>query len=352
MADRALVFIGNYTSGDDAAIYYGEADPASGGLRIHGRTPCEDSPSFLALHPNGRYLYAANEVSHFDGAGAVSAFAVDADSGALTFLNLQPTGGSAPCHNTVDHSGRFVLSANYGGGSVSMHPVRDDGSLGEISDFHQHEGSSVDPGRQQGPHAHSINVDPGNGFAFCADLGLDEVLVYALDLEAGRLVPHGAGRVTPGAGPRHMAFHPNRRFAYVINEISNTITVFARGEDGGSLTEVEEVTTLPAGYAETTHTSDIHLSSDGRFLYGSNRGHDSIAAFAVDSGSGRLTLLGHAPVPSAPRNFAIDPTGRWLYSGGHNTDRIAVLRVDDSGRLEDTGQGVDTPSPVCIKMLR
>ena len=149
-----------------------------------------------------------------------------------------------------------------------------------------------------------------------------------------------------------MAFHPNRRFAYVINEMSNTITVFSRGEDGGSLTEVEEVTTLPAGYAETTHTSDIHLSSDGRFLYGSNRGHDSIAAFAVDAVSGRLTALGHAPVPSAPRNFAIDPTGHWLYSGGHHTDRIAVLRVDDSGRLQDTGQAVETPSPVCIKMLR
>ena len=352
MADRVLVFIGNYTSGDDAAIHYGEADPDSGALRIHGRTPCEDSPSFLALHPKGRFLYAVNEVSHFDGGGAVSAFAIDADSGALTFLNLQPTGGPGPCHTTVDHSGRCVLSANYGGGSVSMHPVRDDGSLGEISDFHQHEGSSVDPGRQQGPHAHSINVDPGNGFAFCADLGLDEVLVYALDLEAGRLVPHGAGQVTPGAGPRHMAFHPNRRFAYVINEMSNTITVFARNEDGGSLAEVEEVTTLPAGYAETTHTSDIHLSADGRFLYGSNRGHDSIAAFAVHAGSGRLTALGHAPVPSAPRNFAIDPTGRWLYSGGHHTDRIAVLRVDGSGRLQDTGEGVETPSPVCIKMLR
>ena len=350
MADRVFVYIGNYTKGDDAAIYHGELDTGSGALRITGKSPCQDSPSYLCLHPDGTHLYAVSETNTHDGGGAVSAFAVDPDSGSLTFLNLQPTGGS-PCHNTVDASGRFVLTANYGGGSVAMHPIAADGSLGEMADFKQHEGSSVNPQRQQEPHAHSINLDPGNRFALCADLGLDKVLVYELDLDAGKLRDHGAAAVTPGVGPRHMAFHPDRQAAFVINEIGNTVTAFGYDESAGALTEIQEISTIPDGYADTTHTADLHVSPDGRYLYGSNRGHDSVAVFAIGDG-GRLTALGHQSVPATPRNFAIDPTGAYLCAGGQNTDEIVVHPIaGDSGLLQPATHTVATPSPVCIKML-
>lgn len=350
MPSRLLVYIGNYTRSDAAAIYHGEVDTASGALKILGKTPCEDDPSYLCLHPSGRYLYTVNEVDTFDGGGAVSAFTIDPDSGALTFLNLQPTVGS-PCHNTVDATGRYVLSANYGGGSVCMHPILNDGSVGEMTDFKQHEGSSVNPHRQEGPHPHSVNVDPANRFAFCADLGLDKVFVYELDLAGGKLKDHGAASVTFGTGPRHFAFHPNRRFAYVINEMGNTVIAFAYDEAAGTLSEIQEISTIPHDYGEMTETADVHVTPDGRFLYGSNRGHDSIAMFAIGE-DGRLSPLGHEAVPATPRNFALDPSGRFLYSGGQNTNTISVFRVDQaSGRLQATGDEADAPSPVCLKFL-
>ncbi len=349
MADRQLLYIGNYTKGADAAIYHAEVDPASGALRQLGKTKCEDAPSYLSLHPSGKYLYAVSEVNTHDGGGAVSAFAIDADSGDLTFLNLQPTGGS-PCHNTVDSSGRFVLSANYGGGSVAVHPIADDGSLGQMSDFRQHEGSSLNPQRQEGPHAHSINVDPGNRFAFCADLGLDQVIVYGLDLDAGKLQDHSVVSVTAGAGPRHFAIHPRRQQAYVINEISNTITAFDWDETAGTLTQIQELSTIPGDCSDTTHTADIHITPDGRHLYGSNRGHDSIAMYSID-GAGQLTGLGHQPVPGNPRNFVLSPDGAFLYSGGANDNTIPVFHIGDDGLLTATGNSLETPSPVCLKFL-
>jgi 6-phosphogluconolactonase len=350
MADRLLVYIGNYTKGEDAAIYHGEIDPASDALRILGRTKCEDAPSYLALHPTGRYLYAVSETNTHDGGGAVSAFAIDSGTGDLTFLNLQPTGGS-PCHNTVDASGRYVLSANYGGGSVAVHPISGDGSLGEISDFRQHEGSSINPKRQQEPHAHSINIDPSNRFAFCADLGLDKVVVYDLDLDGGKLKDHGSASVTGGDGPRHFVVHPNRLKAYVINEISNTVTAFDWDESAGTLSEFQEISTVPDDFAGTTHTADIHITPDGRYLYGSNRGHDSIAMYSIDAHSGQLAALGHQRVPANPRNFVLSPDGACLYSGSHNDDQIQMYRIGDDGLLTATGDAVQTPSPVCLKIL-
>lgn len=345
MAARRLVYFGNYTRGDDAAVYYGQIDPSSGAIQALGKVSCPDAPSYLALNPAGTHLYVLSEV----GEGAVSAFAIDADSGGLTLLNTQPTGGS-PCHNVVDATGRYVLSANYGGGSVSMHPIAADGSLGEMSDFRQHEGSSVNPDRQKEPHAHSINIDPSNRYAFCADLGLDKVLIYKLDLEAGKLLDHAAADVTPGAGPRHFAVHPNRRKAYVINEIGNTITAFDWDETAGSLTELQQITTIPDDYSETTHTADIHVTPDGGTLYGSNRGHDSVAVYSI-ADDGTLTARGHQQVPATPRNFAVDADGAYLYSGGQNTDSVPVFRIGADGSLSATGDVFDTPSPVCIKFL-
>lgn len=345
MAQRRLVYIGNYTRGDDAAVYHGEIDGATGAIKILGQTSCPDAPSYLALHPKGTHLYVVSE----QGEGAVSAFSIDPDSGDLTFLNTQPTNGS-PCHNTVDATGRYVLSANYGGGSVSMHPIADDGSLGEMSDFKQHVGSSINPKRQQEPHAHSINIDPGNGFAFCADLGMDKVVIYKLDLANGKLVDHGAADITPGAGPRHFAVHPNRSKAYVINEIGNTITAFDFDESAGTLDAIQEITTIPEGYGETTHTADIHITPDGSTLYGSNRGHDSIAVYSI-GGDGQLTAKGHQEVPATPRNFCVDPDGTYLYSGGQNTNTVPVFRIGGDGGLTATGDVLQTPSPVCLKIL-
>lgn len=350
MPSRLLLYIGNYTIDDDAAVYYAEVDPASGGLTILGKTPCEDAPSYLALHPSGRYLYAANEVTSFDGGGAVSAFSIDPDSGALTFLNLQPTVGS-PCHNTVDATGRYLLCANYGGSSICMFPILDDGSVGEMADFRRHEGSSVNKARQDSPHPHSFNIDPANRFAFCADLGLDKILVYELDLEAGKLKEHGAASVTPGGGPRHFAFHPNRRFGYIINEMGNTVTAFTYDEGAGALSEIQEIPTIPEDFSEHSDTADIAVTPDGRFLYGSNRGHDSVAMFAIGA-DGCLSPLGNQAVPATPRSVAIDPSGTFFYSGGQNTNIIPVFRIDEtSGRLQATGHEAETPSPVCLKFL-
>lgn len=349
MADRLLVYIGNYTRGDDAAIHYGEVDQSTGAITMLGSTPCEDAPSFLRVHPSGRFLFAVSETNQHDGGGAVSAFSLDPDSGDLQFINLQPTVGS-PCHNSIDATGKYVLCANYGGGNISMFPIADDGSLGEMCDFQQHEGSSVNEKRQTEPHAHSINIDPSNRFALCADLGLDQVVIYGLDLAGGKLKPHGAGTVTPGAGPRHFTIHPSRKTAYVINEMGNTVTAYDWDESAGALSQIQEITTIPEGYTETTHTADIHITPDGKTLYGSNRGHDSIAIYAID-GSGRLTAKGHQAVPATPRNFALSPDGAFLYSGGQSTNTIPVFRVGDDGSLTATGEVTETPSPVCIQFL-
>ena len=350
MTSRTIVYIGNYTSGDDAAIYRGEIDPASGALNILGTTRCEGHPSYLSLRPDGRYLYAVHEVNSYDGGGAVSAFAIDPDSGVLTFLNSQPTVGS-PCHNTVDATRSFVLTTNYGGSSWCVHPIGRDGTLGEMTDFRRHEGSGENAERQGEPHPHSVNLDAANRFALVVDLGTDQVVVYEFDPREGKLRDHGATSVSPGAGPRHLAFHPSGRFAYVINELSNTLTAFTYDAGAGVLEEIDEVSTLPADFTGVSYTSAVKLSADGRFIYGSNRGHDSIATFSVGD-DGHPSLIGLAAVPKEPRDFAIEPSGRFLYSGGHRTDVVTVLGIDaESGLLHATGERTEMPSPVCFRFL-
>jgi 6-phosphogluconolactonase len=316
-----------------------------------------DNPSCLALHPHKPYLYAVNEVGDFGGqaSGAVSAFAIEPESGDLTFLNQQPTQGAGPCYLTVDQTGRYVLSANYGGGSVCVHPIQANGALGQATDFIQHEGSSVNPRRQQGPHAHSINLDPANRFAFAADLGLDKILIYRLDLDSGKLSPNKPAwvGVAPGAGPRHFDFHPNRRYAYVINEIGNTVTAFAYDEAAGALTEIQTISTLPDDFSATSHTADIHVAPSGKFLYGSNRGHNSIVIFAIAEESGALTLVGHEPTQGrTPRDFAIDPSGTYLFAANQDTDTVVTFRIDQqTGELKPTGHVLDAATPVCIRIV-
>jgi 6-phosphogluconolactonase len=291
-----------------------------------------------------------------DDRGAVSAFAIDAATGGLTFLNQQASGGAAPCHLSIDKTGHHVLVANYGGGSVAVLPIQQDGRLGAATALVRHQGSSVNKERQQGPHAHAIDVDAANRHVLAADLGLDKLLVYRFDPSKGTLTPEEtkAGKTSPGAGPRHFAFHPSGRFVYVINELDSTVTVFGYGAEQASLTAIQSVPTLPSGFTGTSATAEVVLSPDGRFLYGSNRGHDSLAIFAIDSGDGKLTAVGHEPTRGKkPRNFAIDPTGAYLLAANQDSDSIAVFRIDPAtGRLSAVGDPVHAPRPVCITFAR
>ena len=355
-----LVYVGTYTEGEQRprgraeGIYVYQLDPATGALAHRHTTPGVVNPSFLALHPNGRFLYAVNEVEGPEGqpGGEVSAFALDPATGAATFLNRQPSHGNAPCHLCVDGEGRYVLAANYSSGSVAVLPVEADGRLAPASDVVQHRGGSVHPERQRGPHAHSVTLDPSGRFALVADLGLDQVLTYRLDRQRGTLLPHDTpwAQVTAGAGPRHLAFHPGGRFAYVIDELDSTLTAFAYDGERGTLRELQRLSTLPAGYGGTSHCADVHVAPSGRFVYGSNRGHDSIAGFRVDQQSGRLSALGHTPTQGrTPRNFNIDPTGTYLFAANQNSDSIVTFRIDaETGALAPAGPVAEVPTPVCI----
>jgi 6-phosphogluconolactonase len=359
MADSQLipVYVGTYTHSTSEGIYRLMLDPASGALTPAGVTANVIHPSFLAFTPDYRFLFAANETTehHGEPTGAVSAFAVDPHSGDLTFLNQQPSHGEAPCHLDVDDTGRYLLAANYGTGSISAFPIGADGQLGAASDIVQHEGGSINPNRQQGPHAHSITVDPHNRFAFVADLGMDKVMIYRLDLEAGELIPNDppSVSVTAGHGPRHFDFHPNGRYAYLINEIGSTMTAFAYDGERGSLQELETVSTLPTGFSGNNSTADVHVHPNGRFLYGSNRGHNSIVIYAIDEATGKLSLVGHESTQGeTPRNFAIDPTGTLLLAANQRTDNIITFRIDQStGKLTSTGHSASVPMPVCLKMI-
>lgn len=365
MANQAmLIYVGTYTrslphvAAKSEGIYLISLDPATGALAHVSKTVGVDNPSFLALHPDGRHLYAVNEVGDYQerDSGAVSAFAIDEENGELTFLNQEPTNGAAPCHVTVDATGRYVLCANYSGGSVSMHPIKTDGSLGEISDFVQHVGKSVNPQRQQEPHAHSFTIDKNNRYAYACDLGKDQVLIYELDLDRGKLVPNepAYGESHKGAGPRHFAFHPNGKIAYVINELDSTITVFRYTDITGGLDTIQAISTLPKGFEGRSHCADIHVHPTGKFVYGSNRGHDSIAIFTVDQTTGKLTANGHQSTSgSVPRNFAIDPSGSFLLAANQNTDNVVVFRINlATGQLSPTGYELTVPTPVCLRFWK
>jgi 6-phosphogluconolactonase len=308
------------------------------------------------VHPNRKFLYAVGEIGDFEGqkTGGVSAFAIDTASGKLTLLNQQPSHGAGPCHIVVDRAGTSVLVANYGGGSVASFPLANDGRLQPAASAIQHEGRSVNPRRQEMPHAHSINLDPDNRFAFAADLGLDKILIYRFDSATSRLTPHpAAGVVAAGSGPRHFAFHPTGRFAYVINELANTVTAFAFDGDAGTLTELQTITTLPADFQGTSYTAEVVVHPTGRYLYGSNRGHDSLALFRIEEATGQLTPLGHVSTGGkTPRNFQVDPTGRWILAANQGTDTVVVLKIDlASGAVTPTGQSVAVPTPVCIRFV-
>ncbi len=356
-ADRMRVYLGSSTSGESGGIHVCELDLASGRLTAPREAVATASAPFLALHPTGKYLYSVGSARDSDGkrVGAVRAFAVDRKTGGLTFLNHQSARGSGPCHLVVDATGRNVLIANYGSGSVAAVPIAEDGRLREATGFVQHEGSSVNKRRQSDPHAHSINVDPGNRFAFAADLGLDKVLVYRLDPTKGTLTPNDppAAKVAPGSGPRHFAFHPSGRYAYVINELLSTVTAFSYDAAKGVLSELHTITTLPPDFKGDTTTAEVQVHPSGKFLYGSNRGHNSLAIFSINAKTGRLEAIGHQPTGGkTPRNFGIDPTGQCILAANQASDLVVVFRVDQkTGLLSPTDHAVTVGRPMCVKFL-
>ncbi len=354
--EKLRVYLGTYTGGDSKGIYVCELDLGSGQLSQPRLAAEAVNPSFLAIHPSRKFLYAVGEISELAGkpGGGVLALAVDAQSGQLTALNQQPSGGAGPCHLTVDATGKNVLVANYGGGSVACLPIGKDGRLGEATAFVQHKGSSVNQERQEGPHAHSINVDADNRFAIAADLGLDKLLVYRFDAARGTLVPNEppSASVTPGGGPRHFAFHPSGTFAYTNNEITSTVTAFSYDAARGTLTELQTISTLPHP-VEGNSTAEIRVHPTGRFLYVSNRGHNSIAIFAIDPSTGQLSAAGHEPTRGrVPRNFNLDPSARYLLAANQDTHNVVVFRVNhENGKLTATGSEIRVPSPVCVRFV-
>jgi len=347
------VYVGTYTEPDRGGrgqgIHCYRMDDATGDL-----TPIQvlggvANPHFLALHPSRRFLYSTNGGD----ASAVSAFAIDAATGQLTALNRQLSPGPGPTHLAVDPSGRLVVVANYAGGSVAAYPVGPDGRLAPHSAFIQHEGQTGPNARRQDkPHAHMAGFDPSGRFVLVCDLGLDKTFVYRVDAAAGTLAPNAppSGAARPGAGPRHLAFHPSGRWVYVIDELDSTITVYAWDGARGALTELQVVPTLPAGFSGESIAAEVVVLPNGRFVYGSNRGDDSLAIFAVDAQRGTLTLVGHqATGGRTPRHFDVDPTGRFLYVANQDTDDVTVFRVDGtSGELTPTGHVTRVGTPSCV----
>jgi 6-phosphogluconolactonase len=358
-ATQYLAYIGTYTApGKSRGIYVARFDAKTGKLGTPELAAETQRPSFLAIHPNRKFLYAIGELADAGGkkGGAVSAFAIDAASGKLTLLNQASSGGPGPCHVTVDKAGRNALVANYGGGSCAVLPIQADGRLSEPSCFVQHVGSSVNPKRQAGPHAHAINLDAVNRFAFVPDLGLDKVMIYKFDGAKGCITPNDPafGAVPPGSGPRHIAFHPSQKSAYVINEMLCTMTAFRYDAARGALTEIQTLSTLPAGESVQAgySTAEVEVHPNGKFLYGSNRGHDTIAVFTI-AADGKLSLIQNEPTQGKmPRHFTLDPTGRWLLAEHQSSDSIVVFSVDPkTGKLKPAGQTVEVGSPVCVQFL-
>jgi 6-phosphogluconolactonase len=351
-----LLYVGTYTDGKRSeGIHLVRMDPRSGELRLVRSFDVGANPSFIAIHPDGRVLYAVNETEEYNGrpGGAVSAFGIARDSGVLTRLNEQESQGGAPCYVSTDRRGRAVLVANYVGGNVALFPIQADGSLGAATQIVQHTGNGPNTARQDRPHAHYIAADPSNRFALVADLGIDRVRVYRLDLDAG-LLRHVEGAdavMRPGAGPRHVAFHPTLPLVFVANELDSTVTTFGFDRESGRLSPRSNQSTLPAGWSGTNYPADIHVASSGRTLYVSNRGHNSLAVFSVADSTGALALEQVVSTEGDwPRNFSLDPTGRWLLVANQRSGSIAVFARDEgSGRLTPTPQRLAVASPVCLR---
>ncbi len=365
VANATLVYVGTYTGGKSKSqgIYLFRLQTQNlevsqnitlVPLGLAFETP---SPSFIELDPKRRLLFAVNETNEFQGkpTGGVSAFSINPTTGKLTLINQRSSMGAGPCHLALDKTGKNLLVANYDSGNVAVFPVAADGTLGEPSDFVQHKGKSVNKDRQEGPHAHCVTMAPDNRFAFVCDLGLDKVLTYRFDAEHGKLTPADPAftALKPGAGPRHMVFRPDGKFAYVINELDSTITAFSYNPQTGALTEVQSVSTLPHYYDGPNTTAEIDVHPTDKWLYASNRGHNSVILFSIDQENGNLTYVEEQGTGGkTPRHFGIQPSAKHLAIANQDSDTILVCRIDaGNGRLKPSGVFAEAPSPVCVKFL-
>lgn len=369
MAGQGLVFVGTYSEpilfgtgqvlqGKGKGIYPFRLDPSSGALTALAVTEGVRNASYLAFDPTRRFLYCVNEFKEFEGkaSGAVSAFRIDGESGRLSLINMKASHGTHPCHLMVDRTGKNVLAANFASGSVCVLPIDPDGSLREASDVIQHTGSSVDPRRQAGPHAHAVEIDAANRYVFVPELGADKVMIYEFDAERGKLTPNGNQpfvSVEPGAGPRQLVMHPNGRFAYLINELNSTMTAYGYDPEKGTLTSLQTLPTRPRDFSGHSSCAEVQITPSGRFLYGSNRGHDSLVIYGVDPVRGTLMTVAHESTRGRiPRNFEVSPTGEFLAVANQDSDTIVMFRIDQAtGRLIPTGHTVAAGTPVCVRFL-
>ena len=353
---KSRFYVGTYTDHGSKGIYAYSFDSATGASTSQGLAAESAQPSFFAIATSGRFLYAVNEISEFNGqpTGAVSAFAIQPKTANLTLLNQVSSRGAGPAHIALDRSGKYALVSNYDAGSVTVFPLLADGSLGEATAFVQHKGSSVNKERQEGPHAHAAVFSPDNRFVIVADLGLDQLLVYRFNAAAGTLASDPQiVRAVPGAGPRHLVFDAAGRHLYVVNEMQSTVVTYAYDAANGTLSELQIVSALPKGFARASEAAEIEIHSSGKFLFASNRGDDSIAVFAVNAKDGTLTPLEFVSTGGkTPRNFELDPTGAWLLVANQDSDDIVVFRVDPStGHLTRSGPELHVPSPVCVRFV-
>ena len=352
-----IVYVGTYTEKDSKGIYGFRFDPYTEHYTALGLEAETHNPSFVAVHPSGRFLYAVDETGDYEGkkSGAVKAFAVDAASGKLTLLNAVASGGADPCYLAFDRTGKYLLVANYTGGTVTVFPVLEDGKLGAASAVVQHVGKGPNAERQEGPHAHSMNISPDNRYAVAADLGLDELISYRFDAAKGLIAAADSHfvKVAGGAGPRHFTFHPDGKFAYVVSEMHSTVTAFSYDAEGGNLKELQTVSILPKGFSGRNDAAEVRVHPSGKFLYASNRGHDSIAVFLIDGRKGTLKFVEDVPVlGKEPRNFAIDPSGALMYVADQNSGKVVVFRIDKhSGKLTASGGVLEVDAPVCVRFL-
>jgi 6-phosphogluconolactonase len=346
------IYIGTYTDKKSEGIY--AVDMRAGDFSAPYLAAKTKNPSFVAIHPSGRFLYAVNEVPDFEGksTGAVSAFRIRED-GRLELLNQVASGGADPCYISIDKSGRFALIANYTGGSVTVIRIESDGKLGAMTSRVQHNGRGADPERQEAPHAHFITLFANERFAIVSDLGLDQVIAYPFNRKTGVLDESGRQifQLPPRSGPRHFTFSPDGKHGYIVNELSSTVTVVNFNSKTGKFSAIQSISTLPAGYNGRNDTAEIRVHPSGKFLYASNRGHDSIAVFAIDPDPGKLTLVQHSPtLGQEPRNFVLDPSRKRMLVGNQNSGWISIFEVDErTGRLTDSGKKITVDSPVCLR---
>ena len=368
MSLENLVYVGTYSEpirfgtgqpleGQGEGIYRMRLDPERRTLSLEGITRGVRNASYLALDRQRAFLYCVNEFKEYEGkpSGGVTAFRISSDTGELTYLNSKPSHGTDPCHIRVHPSGKFVAIANFASGSVTVLPIMPNGSLGDETAFVQHEGSSIDPRRQSGPHAHSVEFDASGKFGFVPDLGMDEVVVYRFDDRTGRITRADVPRVKtrPGAGPRQLVMHPRGRFAYLINELNSTMTAYAFDVTTGALSELQTLSTLPAeGFDGDTSCAEVQMTPNGKFLYGSNRGHNSIVAYAVDE-AGFMTTIGHESTQGRiPRSFEVDSRGRYLIAANQDTNNLIVFDIDPAtGRLNANGARSFAGTPICVRFV-